>query len=159
MEQGWEGSCPAPHTSSSPTGWTVCQKRSVLKGAKLVLTNPQGLKHRARCRGKPEAGSFGASGVCDFPGCSLSPPGVRGRGDGTRGQVPGEAPPPASWTPNEWLPLPSPRRFPNLSLSFPHPFPHSSPFGKFYSPLGLHFSTGWKCQGPDGVTRKWDGER
>lgn len=91
----------------------------MLKGAKLVLTNPQGLKHRARCRGKPEAGSFGASGVCDFPGCSLSPPGVRGRGDGTRGQVPGEAPPPASGTPNEWLPLPSPQRFPSLSLISP----------------------------------------
>lgn len=82
---------------------------------------------------------------------------VRGRKGGTRGRVPGEAPPPASWPPMSGFSSP-PTTF-SISPSFLCPFPHSSLFGKFYNPLGLHFSTGWKRQGPAGVTRKWGGEK
>ena len=131
---------PVPHPSSSPTGWTGCQQKSRSRGAKLAVTNPQGLKHAAYCRGKPEAGSFEASRGFWFPGRQLEP---------SRGQKqswwymwagPRRSPAPNFLDTNGGLPLLSPyKRFPPLSLLFCH-FPHSSPFGKFYSPLRLHFT-------------------
>lgn len=69
------GSClpPAPGPSSSPTGWTGCQQKSRSRGAKFAVTNPQGLKHAACCRGKPEAGSFEARRGLWFPGREPEP--------------------------------------------------------------------------------------
>lgn len=81
--------------------------------------------------------------VAGFRGCPLSPP---------RSEAGVVAPPPAPQTPLTGFPFSPPLLYPpsegSVSPSCPCPFPHSSQFCKFSSSLGLHFSTGWKCQGP-----------
>lgn len=122
---------PVPHTSSSPTGWTGCQQKSRSRGAKLAVTNPQGLKHAACCRGKPEAGSFEASRGLWFPGRQPEPSGGQRQSWWYMWAGPRRSPAPNFLDTNGGLPFPSPnKRFPPLP-----PFLPLSPLFSFWQVL------------------------